>query len=53
MARSAQIDQNNKFLKSFQYLENEVRDEVSFCAMNIPVFYKLILPFLMGVARHA
>ena len=27
----AQIIQNNKFAKSLQYLENEVRDKLDFC----------------------
>ena len=30
MARLAQITQNNKFVKSLQYLKKEVRDEADF-----------------------
>ena len=31
MATLAQCTQNNKFVKSLQYLEKEVRDKVDFC----------------------
>ena len=37
-------------------LKKEVNDEVYFCQadqINIEVFYKLILTFLVCVARHA
>ena len=52
MAWPTQIPQNDKFAKSLQYLK-KVRDEVDFCAVSITIFYKLILSFLQGVARHA
>ena len=52
MVRPAQITQINKFAKSLQYLKIEVRNEVDFFTMRNTVFYKLILSFLMVVARH-
>ena len=53
MAMLAQIKQNNKLAKSLQYPKKELRDEVKFCAINITVFCKSMLSFLMGVTRHA
>ena len=47
ISRPLQITQNNKSAKSLLYLKKEVRDEVDFLC------YKLIVSFLMGVARHA
>ena len=44
--------QNNKFAKFFQFLKKEVRDEVDFVQINIKVFKKLVLTYLMGTARH-
>ena len=51
---------------SLQYLKNEVRDEVDFLhadehqsflqvdfnTLNIKVFYKVVLSFLMGIIKH-
>ena len=48
----AQSIRNNKFAKSFQYLEKEVR-KLIFAEINFKVFKKLVLSCLMGAARHA
>ena len=53
MARPPQIIQKNNFAKSLQYLKKEVTDKVDFFAqLSITVIYKLILSFLMAVARY-
>ena len=46
MASLAQSTRNNKFAKSLQYLDKEVREKLK-------VFKKLVLSYLMGAARHA
>ena len=53
MTSHTQSTQNNKLAKSFQYLQKEVRDEVDPVQINIKVFKKLILTYLMGAVRHA
>ena len=53
MTSHAQSTQNKKFAKSFQYLKKELREEVDFVQINIKVFKKLVLTYLMGAARHA
>ena len=63
MVKYSQISQNGKFAMSLQCLKNEVRDEadllhadkhqsflqVDFNTLGIKVFYKVILPLLMGM----
>ena len=53
MACLAQSVRNNKFAKSSQYLEKEVRDKVDFAEINFKVFKKVVLSYLVGAARHA
>ena len=53
MASLAQSTRNNKFAKSLQYLEKEVRDKVDFAEINFKVFKKVVLSYLMGATRHA
>ena len=53
MARPAQITQNNEFAKSLQCFKKELSYKVDVSMLvNIKVFYKLIVLFLMGLARH-
>ena len=53
MVKCFQITQSNKFAISFQYLKKEVRNGDHFRhADKGQSFYKLILSFLMEVARH-
>ena len=53
MIKCFQITQSNKFAISFQYLKKEVRKGDHFRhAYKRQSFYKLILSFLMEVARH-
>ena len=63
MVKFSQSSQNSKFAVSLQYLKKEVRDEVDFLhedkhqsflpvdfnTLDIKVFYKVILPVLMGM----
>ena len=53
MAALAQSTRNNKFAKSLQYLEKEVRDKIDFCRDKLKVFKNLVLSYLMDAARHA
>ena len=67
MVKHSQSSQNSKCAMSLQYLEKEVRDEVDFLLADeyqnylqvdfktliIKVFYKGILPLLMGVNKHS
>ena len=41
MASLAQSTRNNKFLKSLQYLEKEVRDRVDFCRNKLQSIQKV------------
>ena len=53
MIKHSQIAQSNKFTISLQYLQKEVRNGGHFWhADKCKSFYKLILSFLMEVARH-
>ena len=53
MIKSFQITQSNKFAISLQYLKKEVRNGDHFWhADKLLRFYKLVLSFLMEVARH-
>ena len=53
MIKSFQITQSNKFSISLQYLKKEVRNGDHFWhADKRQSFYKLVLSFLMEVARH-
>ena len=63
MVKYFQSSQNSKFAVSLQYLIKEVRDEVNFLhedknqsflqldfnTLGIKVFYKVIIPLLMGM----
>ena len=54
VARHAQSTQNNKHAVSLQYLRKEMRYEVDICMLiKMKVFYRLIVLFLMDLARHA
>ena len=54
MTWSSQITQNNEFPKSLECLKKTLSYEVDVSMLiNIKVFYKLIVLFLMGLARHA
>ena len=53
MTKHSQVTQSNKFTISVQYLKKEVRNRGHFWhADKCQSFYKLVLPFLMEVARH-
>ena len=53
MIKHSQITQSNKFAISLQYLKKEVRNGGHFWhADKRQSFYKLVLSFLMEVARH-
>ena len=53
MIKHSQIAQSNNFAISLQYLKKEVRKEGHFWhADKRQSFYKLVLSFLMKVARH-
>ena len=53
MIKHSQITQSNKFAISLQYLKKEVRSRGHFWhADQRQSFYKLVLSFLMEVARH-
>ena len=53
MIKCFQITQSNKFAISLQYLKKEVRNGGHFWhADKRQSFYKLVLSFLMEVARH-
>ena len=52
-AMPAQITQSNKFAKTLQYFKKEVRDEVDSCCNEHHNFFKMVLLFLMSVARYA
>ena len=53
MIKCCQITQSNKFAMSLQYLKKEVRNGDHFWhADKRQSFYKLVLSFLMEVARH-
>ena len=53
MIKCFQITQSNKFAISLQYLKKEVRNGDHFWhADKLLRFYKLVLSFLMEVARH-
>ena len=63
MVKYFQSSQNSKFAVSLQYLKKEARDEVDFLhedknqsflqldfnTLGIKVFYKVIIPLLMGM----
>ena len=52
MPSLVQSTHNNRFANSLQYVKKEVKDEVDFFVqINIKVFYKLILSYLISVAR--
>ena len=51
MASLVQSTRNNKFAKSLQYLEKQVRDKVDFCRDKLQSIQKV--SYLMGAARHA
>ena len=45
---------HHSFTVSLQHLKEELSCEVMFCLLiNKKIFYKLIILFLMGLARHA
>ena len=47
------MPQNNKYAASLQYLKKNRVMKLMLCMLiNIKVFYKLIVLFLMGLARH-
>ena len=51
--QDSQSLQSNKFAKSLQYLKNKLGMEFIFLHLDkLQSFYKLVLPFLMDVARH-
>ena len=50
MASHDQSTQNNKLEKSLQYLK---KMKLTFVLIDIKVFHKLVLSYLMGVTRHA
>ena len=53
MIKHSQSSQRNKFAISSQYLKKEVRNGVHFLhADKHQSLYKLVLSFLMEVARH-
>ena len=53
MIKHSQITQSNKFSISLQYLKKEVRNRGNFWhADKCHSFHKLVLSFLMEVARH-
>ena len=52
MINHSQITQSNKFSTSLQYLRKEVRSGHFWYANKHQSFYKLVLSFLMEVARH-
>ena len=53
MIKHSQITQGNKFAISLQYLQKEVRNRSHFWhADKRQSFYKLVLSFLMEVARY-
>ena len=53
MIKHSQITQSNKFAISLQYLKKDVRNGGHFWhADKRQSFYKLVLSFLMEVARH-
>ena len=52
-AMPAQITQSNKFAKTLQYFKKDVRDEVDSYCNEHHNFFKMILLFLMSVARYA
>ena len=53
MASLVQSTRNNKFAKSLQYLEKQVRDKVDFCRDKLQSIQKVGTVSLMGAARHA
>ena len=54
VGRHAWSTQNSKYAVSLKYLMKELIYEVDvYMLINMKVFYKLILLFLMGLARHA
>ena len=54
MSRHVQNIRNTKLAISLVYLKKEVKNEIGFCMkINIKVFYKFILLFLLAVVRHA
>ena len=52
IASLAQSTRDNKFAKSLQYLEKEVRDDVDFCREKLQGIQKVGTVILMGAARH-
>ena len=53
MIKCFQITQSKKFAISLQYLKKEVRNRDHFWQPDkLQSFYKLVLSFLMAVARH-
>ena len=52
MINHSQITQSNKFSTSLQYLRKEVSSGHFWYANKHQSFYKLVLSFLMEVARH-
>ena len=54
MIKHSQRTQSNMFAISLQYLKKEVRNGIHFLhACKHQSFYKLVLSFLMEVARHS
>ena len=54
MVRNAQSSQNNNFIIFLQYLKENVKYGVDFSLLIIvKLFFKVILLFLLCVARHA
>ena len=53
MVRHAQVNQNNKFVKSLWYLKKSGGWSWISAQMSIKVFYKVMLSFLNDMARHA
>ena len=52
--RHAWSTQNSKYAVSLKYLIKELSYEVDvYMLINMKVFYKLIVLFLMGLTRHA
>ena len=51
MIKNSQITQSNKFAISLQCLKKDVRNGVIFDMIN-ENFYKLVIHFLVEVARH-
>ena len=53
MASLAQSTQNNKFAKSFHYLEKEVRDTVGFCIDKLQSIQKVGTVISDGCTKYS